>query len=292
MGYNKTTWVNDVSSLNATKMNNIETGIEETYKGTHIYGASSAGSDTYAISFTTAFASYNTGMVVNFKADVSNSGAATIDVDSLGAKDLKKMTAAGKAALATGDIIANGIYSAIYDGTDFILCNPLGIYASMFISAGDMFYASSANTPARLAIVNNKVLTSVAGTLAWTSVGAKGTYTDTTTSITAGSNYIASIALGCTPSKGRIILTNGNNQDNFAFVIFTTTESEARSINGIAGNDVEHGGFGGLSVTGSFGTSIRLRSAWIDGTNLKLEFECTSGTQTLKVNPSTWEVEM
>lgn len=152
MAYNKTTWTNDVTALNKTNMDNIENGIEKSHKGTHIYGESSAGSDTYVISFSPAFTAYNTGMVINFKADVSNTGSATVNVDTLGAKTLKKMTAAGKANLDTGDIIANGIYFAIYDGTDLILCCPTAIMASLFTARGMFIRSSAANTPEAVAI--------------------------------------------------------------------------------------------------------------------------------------------
>ena len=108
----------------AARMNNIETGVEAAHKGTHIYAASTTGNDTYVVAFTTPFTAYNAGMVINFKPDTGNTGVATINVDALGAKTLKKMTAAGKADLATGDIIADGIYTIKYDATDFIVDNP------------------------------------------------------------------------------------------------------------------------------------------------------------------------
>jgi hypothetical protein len=152
MGYQKTNWANNVTSLNKTNMDNIEAGIEATHKGIHVYGSSSVGSDAYAITFSTPYTAYNTGMIINFKADVGNTGAATLNIDGLGAKDIKKMTTAGKAALETGDIIANGIYTLIYDGTDFILCAPTAILANLLTAQGDMLYASGVNTPTRLAL--------------------------------------------------------------------------------------------------------------------------------------------
>lgn len=152
MGYTKTTWVNGGSpAINATNMNNIESGIEAVHKGTAIYAASSTGTDAYAVTFSPAFTSYNTGMVINFKADVGNTGTATLNVDSLGAKNIKKFISSGKTDVATGDIIASGIYTAVYDGTDFILTNPNSISTSLLPVQGDIIYASDAYTPSRLA---------------------------------------------------------------------------------------------------------------------------------------------
>lgn len=89
-----------------------------------IYAASSAGNDTYAITLAPAATAYTTGMLLTFKADVANTGAATINVNSLGAKNLKKFDSTGKVDVETGDILANQFCRLVYDGTDMILLNP------------------------------------------------------------------------------------------------------------------------------------------------------------------------
>lgn len=53
------------------------------------YGASSTGTDTYAITLPNAPSSYATGQIFAFKADVANTGACTLNVNGLGAKSLK-----------------------------------------------------------------------------------------------------------------------------------------------------------------------------------------------------------
>ena len=57
---------------------------------------------------------YFDGMAVSFKANHSNSGACTLNVGSLGAKQLVD---GNGAALAIGDIVANSIYAARYNST-------------------------------------------------------------------------------------------------------------------------------------------------------------------------------
>lgn len=79
-----------------------------------IYAASSAGSDTYAITLSPAPSAYAAGQVFNFKADVANTGAATLNVNSLGAKTIKKLN---DQDLATGDIEAGQVVTVVYDGT-------------------------------------------------------------------------------------------------------------------------------------------------------------------------------
>lgn len=137
---------------NTSAISSNTTQITDIKKSTHIYGASSGGTDSYAITLTTPFTAYNAGMMINFKADVSNTGAATINVDGKGAKDLKKMTATGKAALETGDVIAGGIYIGIYDGTDFILTNPVSLLQRLLTAQGDMIVASGVNAATVLAL--------------------------------------------------------------------------------------------------------------------------------------------
>lgn len=81
-----------------------------------------AGTDTYTAGQTPALAAYRTGQTFVFNFTNANTGAATINVDALGAKAIKKY---GTTALAAGDIIAGGVYVLVYDGTNFQLLAPL-----------------------------------------------------------------------------------------------------------------------------------------------------------------------
>jgi hypothetical protein len=131
------------TQMTAARMNNIEVGIENVYKGLHNYGASSIGTDAYKITFDTPYTSINSGILFRFKSDVSNTGAATFQVDSTTVCDLKKMASGGKVALSTYDIIAGGIYVVHWDGTDYILLNPTN-YLSAIGSANQIVRVNSA----------------------------------------------------------------------------------------------------------------------------------------------------
>ncbi len=85
---------------------------------TYDYAASAVGTDTYAITVTPAPTAYVIGQKFTFKADVTNTGACTLNVNTLGAITIKKNVTAD---LATGDIIANQLITVIYDGTNFQL---------------------------------------------------------------------------------------------------------------------------------------------------------------------------
>lgn len=88
-----------------------------------IYVGLDAGSnDSYVITASPAPGSYTTGMVVIFKANTVNTGAASINVNGLGAKTIVKRV---NTVLANGDIPATAFCMLIYDGTNFTLTNPI-----------------------------------------------------------------------------------------------------------------------------------------------------------------------
>jgi hypothetical protein len=82
------------------------------------YAADAEASDTYVITLSPAPTAYTAGMVINFKATTVSTGAATLNVNSLGAKTIKRLNGD---TLLDGDIPAGAVVQVIYDGTDFIL---------------------------------------------------------------------------------------------------------------------------------------------------------------------------
>ncbi len=83
----------------------------------------SGSSNAYALSSGLGLMSYVQGLLIGFEANHSNTDAATLNVDSVGAKAI---TLNGGAALAADDIVSGGIYFVGYDaGADaFLLLNP------------------------------------------------------------------------------------------------------------------------------------------------------------------------
>jgi len=109
--------------------------------GTYIYAADSVGTDAYAITLAPAPAAYAAGQAFNFKAGTANTGAATLNVNGLGAKTILKQN---DTALATGDIEAGQIVTVVYDGTNFqmlsqLASTPAGGGGTVFLTllAGD-----------------------------------------------------------------------------------------------------------------------------------------------------------
>lgn len=84
--------------------------------------ASIAGTNTITGSMTPDLGSYSTGMMVIFTPANNCTGATTINIDALGAKSIVK---GDGTALESGDLQASTIHFLIYDGTNFVLLNPL-----------------------------------------------------------------------------------------------------------------------------------------------------------------------
>jgi len=95
-----------------------QTGLQ---KNAEKYAADAGANDTYVITLSPVPTSYTDGMVVYFKANTVNTGAATLNVNSLGAKTIVKGV---NTTLANGDIAAGQFVTVIYDGTNFVLQNP------------------------------------------------------------------------------------------------------------------------------------------------------------------------
>jgi len=99
-----------------------------------IYEADTGADDAYSISVTPAPTSYLAGMRFKIKVTTANTGAATLDVNSLGAKTIKKNVSQD---LETGDILANQVITVEYDGTNFILLNPANVDRTVVVSSND-----------------------------------------------------------------------------------------------------------------------------------------------------------
>ena len=80
--------------------------------------AAATGTDTLTLTLDPAIASYTTGLRASFKAAANNTGTATININGLGAKTIKKN---GGVDLGADDIVAGGIYEISYDGVNMQL---------------------------------------------------------------------------------------------------------------------------------------------------------------------------
>lgn len=88
------------------------------------YAVDSVGSDSYAITPSPAITAYAAGQRFTFQAGTANTGTATLNVNGLGAKTIKKNSSSD---LATGDILASQVVTVVYDGTNMQLISGANI---------------------------------------------------------------------------------------------------------------------------------------------------------------------
>jgi len=91
-------------------------------RGAYNYANDSGSADVYEVTPFPAPSAYTAGQTIRFKASAANTGACTLNVTgaggALGAKDIKTHDIDDPPANA---ILAGGVYTAIYDGTQFQL---------------------------------------------------------------------------------------------------------------------------------------------------------------------------
>jgi len=101
------------------------------------YASSTGSANAYLLSVDAQVDSYVEGDVHKFKANFNNTAAATLNVNSLGAKTIKTVTGQDLEA----DTIRNGqIVVVVYDGTDFLLVTSaviLGAKGSLEVASAD-----------------------------------------------------------------------------------------------------------------------------------------------------------
>ena len=90
------------------------------------YCAPSGASTTTYTCTVTGLTTYYAGLVVPIKPDVTNTASSTLNVTSLGAKTIQKLSSGALANLSAGDMVAGVVYMARYNGTVFILDPGVG----------------------------------------------------------------------------------------------------------------------------------------------------------------------
>lgn len=108
-----------------------------------------AGTDTYTGTFSSpVFLTYFPLQRIRVRFTNANTGACTINLSSNGAKAIKKNVSS---SLVSGDIIAGGIYTLHYDGTNFQIENGVGTTGiSPMTTLGDIIYGGVAGAMTRL----------------------------------------------------------------------------------------------------------------------------------------------
>jgi len=135
--------------LNAVN-NHRHTGRNIDGDGAIDYAVSTGSANAYALTLSPALDAQIAGMSIRFKANFTNTGPATININGLGAVEMKKN---GSTALVSGDIVAGTIYEIFYDGTNFQILNQLSPTLYYASSTGNYYEYNVSYSPALAAHV-------------------------------------------------------------------------------------------------------------------------------------------
>jgi hypothetical protein len=108
-----------------------QTGLQNS---TEKYASSTGSANAYVLTLSPVPTALKAGQIFSFLANFGCTGASTLNVNSLGAKNIYKVN--GATALASGDIASGQLVTVAYDGTQFQMLSPvahavpLGVYSS------------------------------------------------------------------------------------------------------------------------------------------------------------------
>ena len=131
------------------------------------------GANAYSCNLTPPVTSYNAGTTYWFRANAANTGAATINFNSLGPKPILKQ--AGQ-SLAAGDIITGQWVMATYDGANMQMQSqtanaPVGGVSTVFARAGSVVAQAGDYTTAQVTESGNLYFTNARAWAAFTGSG-------------------------------------------------------------------------------------------------------------------------
>jgi hypothetical protein len=116
VGYTRRTELNDTAAAIRAAIPTLTGYLDQ--DGGKIYGTTAGTGTAYTLTLNPAITGYVAGQMFNVKFHTANTGAATININGLGAKTLVKDLST---ALVANDIPANSQYQILYDGTNFLI---------------------------------------------------------------------------------------------------------------------------------------------------------------------------
>jgi hypothetical protein len=213
----------------------------------------SSGTNTITLAASRTMTAYAQGDMFTFKAGGTNSGATTLNVDALGAKDVQF----NGAACTGGEIVSGRMYTVVYDGTQFNLINP-SVISNIDINGG-----------------------TIDGAVIGGSVAAAGTFTTATattgnitavnaTTIDTTNIEVTNIKAKDGTSAGSI--ANATGVVTFSSSVLTTTDINGGTIDGatIGFSSAKNAIFSGTQTTGAV---VRVGGTNTDTSSVTVGFE-------------------
>lgn len=230
------------------------------------YGGTSSGTDTITFTLSPALTAYAAGQRFTFLAGGTNTGATTLNINSLGAKAIQKLGA----ALVAGDITANDIVEVEYDGTQFQMLSPARTPA---LTAGGIATAALADSAVTTAKINDAAVTTAKINDAAVTTAKINDDAVTLAKLAAGtdgelitwdaSGNPAAVAVG---TSGHVLTSNGAGaaptfQQSSGLTLLTpqtTTSGTFKDFTIPSGAQLVLVSFRGVSVSGTSNPAIQL----------------------------------
>lgn len=193
------------------------------------YVVSTSVSNAYSITPAPAISSYAAGQQFTFKVNATNTGAATLNVNGLGAIAIKKSISN---ALVADDLTVDSIVSVIYDGTNFQLTvqTNMGLFTNGTFTKNVADASTSQTIAHGLGFPPKQVtmfMTSASTNITDAALGmSQGIYNGTTTSCTYYGAAIGPVAISDVSTSFIIVFKNatgGANQDQTASITTDAT---------------------------------------------------------------------
>lgn len=106
-------------------------------------GSTGGSSNAYTGALSPAITAYTAGQRFTFIANHTNTGATTLNLNSVGAANVRKGT--GSTVLEANDIVSSRVYTVEHNGSDFVLLNPSRpvLSGALFVDDVSLFQSTS-----------------------------------------------------------------------------------------------------------------------------------------------------
>lgn len=241
--------------------------------------SSVSGTDTITASAPAAITAYAAGQRFSFVASATNTGAVTLNINSLGAKDVTKR---GTTALAAGDIASGQIVVVEYDGTRFQLIGAISSASDTVSGIVELATNAEAQTgtdtaravtPAALASVT--ATDTRAGLIELATSAEAQTGTDTARAITPATMKASQIVAGTAVDLSSGSQTTSTFPSIPAWVKRITVCLNGVSTDGTSPPMVQIGDAGGLETSGYDGA---VNEPGVATPNLSSGFQISNNT--------------
>ena len=232
------------------------------------------GTDTLTGSLTPSLVAYVTGAVYYFVAPATNTGAVTLNIDTLGAKNV---TRDGTTVLVSGDIVSGEMVAVVYDGTRFQLISPVNSFTNLNVS-GTLTVAGATTLNGNLAVGDAAADTINFKSSGWTltnNVSVIGTWADIGTITTADINggTIDGTTIGGGTAAAGTFTTVTATTGNITTVNATTVDSTNLEVTNLKAKDGTAAGSiadatGVVTLNSVVATTADINGGTIDATTI------------------------